>query len=69
MKISDFIEPENISEEENSEGVNLEEVIKTAELLEAFSEEDTLLDDLAKLAVLQDIIGTNKKYLESIGNK
>lgn len=66
MKISDFIEDtDNIQGPD--EALDLGEVEKTAELLEAFSEEDTLLDDLAKLAVLQDIVGQNQVELEKVG--
>ena len=66
MKISDFVEDtSNVSE--LNEALDLEEVEKTAELLDAFSEEDTLLDDLAKLAVLQDIVGQNQVELEKQG--
>jgi len=37
-----------------------EEVEKLAEYLEAFAEEDTLLDDLAKAAVIADML--EKRY-------
>jgi len=66
MKISDFIEETNNSQEP-TQILDLSEVEKTAELLEAFSEKDTLLDDLAKLAVLQDIVGQNQAELEKTG--
>jgi hypothetical protein len=66
MKISDFIKDASDSDDSSKTLVNLEEVEKTAELLESFSEEDSLLDDLAKLAVLQDVVGQNKKEFEKL---
>jgi len=56
MNINDFIDDvdqDPKSEEESS--LDLTEIAKTAELLETLATEDTLLDDLAKLAVLQDL--------------
>jgi ethanolamine ammonia-lyase large subunit len=63
MRITEIFK-ENDNSADNEEVLNLEEVEKTAEVLEKLSEEDTLLDDLAKLAVLQDVLGKNKEYLE-----
>lgn len=66
MKISDFIKDASEADDSSKTVVNLEEVEKTAELLESFSEEDSLLDDLAKLAVLQDVVGQNEKEFEKL---
>ena len=62
MKISDFIE--EVQEVEESSILDLNEVEKTAELLEALSEEDTFEDDLAKLAVLEDMALANELHME-----
>jgi len=45
-------EPEPVSTKETLD----EEVEKLAEYLEAFAEEDTLLDDLARAAVVADML-------------
>ncbi len=55
MKISELIEGNTIEGSSSDTSINLEEVEKTAELLVALSEKDTLIDDLARLAVLQDM--------------
>jgi hypothetical protein len=39
--------------------VNEQEVEKLAEYLEAFAEEDTLIDDLVKAAVVADMVEKN----------
>jgi len=51
MRIEDVL---NKTKKEN-DILSKDEILKTAELLEVFSSEDTLVDDLAKLAVFQDI--------------
>lgn len=63
MRISDIIQEEEIEKKEEQE-IDFSNIEKTAELLEALSEEDTLLDELAKLAVIKDMMGldlTNPK--------
>ena len=67
MKISDFIDNIEDVEDSGTTPVDLDDIEKTAELLEQFAKEDTLLDELAKLAVLQDVVGNNKEQLEKIG--
>ena len=52
MKISDIIVEK--TEKKIPDLLSFDEIEKTAEFLEAFSEEDSLIDNLAKLAVLQD---------------
>jgi len=51
MKISDIVGEE---EKGKIDLLTIDEIEKTADLLEALATEDTLLDELAKLAVLQD---------------
>lgn len=41
-----------------------DEVEKIASVLEALSEEDTLLDELAKLAVISDLLDPEKSGLQ-----
>ncbi len=60
MNINDFInEDDQDSKSEDSVSLDLTEIAKTAELLDNLATEDTLLDDLAKLAVLQDLTRFN----------
>jgi hypothetical protein len=54
VKISELA-GQTANEVEDITSLNLDEVEKTAELLDALSEEDSLIDDLARLAVLQDM--------------
>ncbi len=60
---------------EDPSSLNLDEVEKTAELLDALSEEDTLMDDLARLAVLQDmskeggLLGKARRSAKNIAKK
>lgn len=62
MHITDFIEEaESEVSVEITKKTDLGEIEKTAELLEALAEEDTLMDDIVKLAVLQDVAGLYKK--------
>lgn len=59
MDIQDLLtdnEVDNSPEEESAEELNLDDVEKTAELLEVHSKEDVLVDDIAKIAVLQDYL-------------
>ena len=49
--------------------IDLGEVEKVASLLDAVSEEDTLMDEIAKLAVLNDFFienGVTKDHLEKV---
>jgi hypothetical protein len=54
MKITDVLQNKN-SKDQMVKVASTNEVLKIAELLEALSEKDTILDDLAKLAVMQDV--------------
>jgi hypothetical protein len=48
---------ELVSKETKTEEINIDEQVeKLAEVLEAFSEEDTLLDDLARAAVAYEAL-------------
>jgi len=56
MNIKDFVnEVEPEEKNHTPDSLDLEEIEKTAELLDVFATEDTLLDEMAKLAVLQDL--------------
>ena len=50
--------------EESVTLVDLDEVEKTAELLEHLSEEDTAVDEIAKLAVLNDFLVNQTTSME-----
>lgn len=67
MKIKDFIDEAGMEIPEiEDEKFSLEDVEKTAEYLEALSTEDSILDDMAKLAVLQDVAGEHTEEVEKI---
>ena len=74
MDIQDLIiqEEQDTKQEipaEDSSLVNLDEVEKIASLLDAASKEDTLMDEIAKLAVLNDFFvanGVTSDHLEKV---
>jgi len=53
MKLEDAIAPEKDKKPNDSDSVG---AIKLAEYLEAFAEEDTMIDEIAKLAVVADML-------------
>lgn len=66
---ADLVEP--VSEEqqtkvaENKVDISPEAITKLAAFLNSYSEQDTLVDDIARLAVLQDKIALVKAMQES----
>ena len=50
----------------SSSTTNLEEVEKTASLLEKYASEDTIVDELAKLAVLKDFLKARSTDIEKV---
>lgn len=53
MKLEDAIGPDKDIKPNDSDSV---EAIKLAEYLEALAEEDTMIDEIAKLAVVADML-------------
>lgn len=53
---------------ESNTAVNLDEVEKTASLLEKYASEDTIIDELAKLAVLKDFLKARSTDIEKVAN-
>ena len=52
--------------EESVNQVDLDEVEKTAELLDHLSQEDTAVDEIAKLAVLNDFMVNQTSNIEKV---
>ena len=52
--------------EESVNQVDLDEVEKTAELLDHLSKEDTAVDEIAKLAVLNDFMVNQTSNIEKV---
>lgn len=69
MKINELLNSIELSKEEpvvekvSSEKVDLTSITKTAEYLEKLSAPDRLIDELAKIAVLQDFMEKNSGWL------
>jgi hypothetical protein len=68
MKLSDLIDGVSDAPATNNSDTTAaspdtsgEEVEKVASMLDALSEEDTLLDELAKLAVIADLLDPEKR--------
>lgn len=63
MNLSELLKeasrPEVVKTAASDKAVKSEEVEKLASVLEAFAEEDTLLDDLARAAVIADMLEKN----------
>lgn len=58
MNIDDFVDGiDQETKSDDSVSLDLTEIAKTAELLDNLATEDTLIDELAKIAVLQDLVG------------
>lgn len=72
MNIKDLIvETERLDkqseiEESTDTTIDLEEVEKTASLLEKYASEDTIIDELAKLAVLKDFLKARSTDIEKV---
>ena len=54
--------------EESVNQVDLDEVEKTAELLDHLSKEDTAVDEIAKLAVLNDFMVNQTSNIEKVAS-
>lgn len=59
MKLADIITSQQPANVELSDSEKEQEVEKLAEVLEALSQEDTLLDDLARAAVALEVMEKN----------
>jgi hypothetical protein len=55
-----------VKESTDTTTIDLEEVEKTASLLEKFASEDTIIDELAKLAVLKDFLKARSTDIEKV---
>jgi hypothetical protein len=73
MKLSDLLNeevqdstPANSDSNKESENIDTSKdgVEKIASVLEALSEEDTLIDELAKLAVISDLLDPEKSEVK-----
>jgi len=69
MKLTDFLEDSGLPEDKETEQLSLVEMEKTAELLESMSKEDTVMDGIAKLAVLLEVTAKQEAKNKNLADK